>query len=155
MRPSLLTRKCAFVAASIFWIASSATAELPAGLAPPGPCAEPREAVSGTAAPGSGSASPMDMVGPLQSFFSPNDVAAAPGAPARPAPSAATAVRYPGACEAGGSACQRALADSPGTRPVIPGPRGGSTEPGFGLPGAPPPPEPRPVVPGGRPARAR
>lgn len=151
MRTPLLTRKTALVAASIFWVASGAAAELPEGLAPPGPCAEPREALAGTAIPGSGDASPMAVVGSLQSLFSPNDVAAAADAtPTRPAPSPAAPVRYPGACEAGGSACQQALAASPGPRPVTPGTRGDSTKPGFGSPGAPPPSKPRPVVPGGR-----
>ena len=158
MRLPLLTRKSAFVAAAIFWISSIASAELPAGLAPPGPCAEPREAVSGTAAPGSGNASPMVLVGPLQSFFSPNDVAAAPGAPTRPAPSATALAAYPGACEAGGSACQQALAASPPQRPVTPGKRGDSPklghEPGYHKGTAPSEPAKR-VAPGPRQGRKR
>ena len=161
MRPSLLTRKSALVAAAIFWIASSATAELPAGLAPPGPCAEPREAVSGTAS-GDGNASPMVVVGPLQSFFSPNDVAAAPGAATRPAPSATALAAYPGACEAGGSACQQALAALPPQRPVTPGKRGDapkhghkpSHKPGYHK-GAAPAGHAKPVVPGPRQGRKR
>ena len=160
MRSPLLLRTSAFLVASILWIATSASAGDLEGLAPPGACAEPREAVAGSAVPGSeadsvvSTASAMAVVGSLQSFFNPSDVAAAPEAtPQRPAPAGvAAAVRYPGACESGGSACQRefqpSVADVP---PIIPG-----TRPGRGMtsyPGAPPVGENPAIVPGARPAR--
>lgn len=151
MRFPVSERKLAFLTASIFWIASSAAANALDELAPPGPCAEPREAISGTGLVGDASA--LAVVGALQSFFSPSDVAAAPEAAPRPAPNAAAAaVRYPGACEAGGSACQAALRSVPGNPIVVPGKRPGAHPRGdYGYPGAAPSVGASPVVPGARP----
>ena len=86
----------------------------PAELAPPGPCAEPREAVTG-AAP-----SAAALVGPLQSFFAPSDVAAAPVPPSRPAPAVGAAIR-PNACDRPGAGCSPSpIAGNP---PIVPGGR--------------------------------
>jgi len=151
MRFSVFERKLALVAASIFWIASSAGANALDELAPPGRCAEPREAVSGTGL--AEDASALAVLGALQSFFSPSDVAAAPEVATRPAPNAAAAaVRYPGACEAGGSACQAAQRSVPGNPIVVPGtrPRGD-----YGYPGAAPGVGSSPVVPGVRPGASQ
>lgn len=83
----------------LFGAAGMAVAETPEGLAPPGVCAEPREAVIGVAPP-----SVSNMIGPLSSLFSPSAVSAAPPPPSRPPPSAARTVR-PGACDQPGAGC--------------------------------------------------
>ncbi len=70
-------------------------------LAPAGSCAEPREALLGVAPSGLSS---FSVVGPLQSFFSPADVAAAPAPPSRPTPMAPLVAR-PGACDQPGAGC--------------------------------------------------
>ncbi len=148
MRLPSLKRAPVLLAAPILWIAASASAGPLDGLAPPGPCAEPREAVSGTGL--AEGASELAVVGALQSFFSPSDVAAAPEAATPPAPGAsAAAVRYPGACESGGSACLASQRSAVGNPVVVPGTRPGAKPRG---PEHPPTPRPKvPVVPGVRP----
>lgn len=86
------------------------------GLAPPGPCAEPREAISGV------SVSQISVVGPLQAFFGPADVAAAPASPARPAPSPVASAR-PVACDQPGANCALTPAFEFSAPPIIPGER--------------------------------
>ncbi len=74
-------------------------------IAPPGPCAEPREAAYG-AAPSGPETSAFSVVGPLDSFFDPRDVAAAPGPPiTRQGPPTAAALIRPGACDQPGAGC--------------------------------------------------
>lgn len=104
------------LALALAWLAPGlALAEVPAGLAPPGPCAEPREAVTGVA-PGSGG----DSVPPLAALLSPSNVAAPPSAAARSVPSAGPAVR-PGPCDQPGAGC--ALLPGPKIPPITPGGR--------------------------------
>ncbi|MEM9174650.1 MAG: hypothetical protein AAGC67_05405 [Myxococcota bacterium] len=156
MRPPHPSRMPALVAASILWIAPAVSAGPLDGLAPPGVCAEPREALAGTAIPGADAgaapASALAGVGPLQGFFHPNDVAAAPETtPGLPAPAGiAAAVRYPGACETGASACQSELLAQPsGNPPIVPGGRPGQGTTGY--PGGPPGGANPAIVPGVRP----
>jgi len=131
MRLLLPARRLAVLAASILWIASAASANPLDELARPGPCAEPREAISGTGL--AEDAAALAVVGALPTLFSPTDVAAAPGSAPRPAPNAdPAAVRYPGACEAGGSACQAAQRVVPVNPVVMPGTRPGSKRPSDG-----------------------
>ncbi len=125
MRPLVPARRMAVLAASILWIASAASANPLDELARPGPCAEPREALSGTGL--SEDAAALAVVGALPTLFSPSDVAAAPGAAPRPAPNAT-----PGACEAGGSACQAAQRVGPVNPVVRPGTRPGGKPPSDG-----------------------
>jgi len=112
-----------------------ARAESPPGLAPPGPCAEPREAIAGGALAGSAA------VIPLQSLFNPSDVAAAARPPVRSAPAAA-AVQRPGACDGPSVACGAtpSLGSAPGNPPIKPGgpPGGGSSVKPGGTPQNPP-----------------
>ncbi len=105
------------VLAATLGMSALAGAETPEGLAPPGPCAEPREAVVGAPPPSASS-----MVGPLSSFFSPSAVAAAATAAPRPPPSAARSIR-PGACDNPGAGC---AARSPAVPVVRPGDRPGA-----------------------------
>jgi len=72
-------------------------AEGRARLAPPGPCAEPREAL--TAA----SLAPGSIIGPLSDLFNPVDVAAAPPRPARQGRPAIRNRIRPGSCDEPGS----------------------------------------------------
>jgi len=113
-RRALLIAGCLIVSSATLGHANTAE------LAPPGPCAEPREAVTG-AAP-----SAAALVGPLQSFFAPSDVAAAPAAPSRPAPAVGAAIR-PNACDRPGAGCS----PSPvaGNPPIVPGGRPPSSTP--------------------------
>ena len=114
-------------------------------LAAPGPCAEPREAVSGVAP------SSLSVVGPLQSFFNPADVAAAPIPPSRSLPEASAVMRR-GACDVPGAGCAQAPQPAAlgAVPPIVPGPRPNA---GAGLPASSgPTPGPGGVLPGGRPA---
>ena len=101
------------------WLALPAQADPRAKLAPPGPCAEPREAV-GAVAPSS-----FSVVGPLQALFGPADVAAAPVSPGRGAPLAAGIVR-PGPCDRPGAGCNELaspVARTGTANPIVPGAR--------------------------------
>ena len=123
--------RASLLVAAALQLALPAAAETPSGLAAPGPCAEPREAISGAA---SSSSSVMAVVGPLGAFFNPADVAAAPRAAARPSPAAAVALR-PDACDQPGAGCARQPTPGlPGVPPIVPG--------------GPPPSGKSPIVPG-------
>ena len=93
-----------------------------AKLAPPGPCAEPREAVG---AADSGSA--FSVVGPVSALFNPLSVAAAAAAPSQAPPIGSAAIRR-GSCDEPGAAC-RGQRDS-ANPPITPGgrPGGGGTK---------------------------
>jgi len=99
-----------------------ATAGDTAGLAAPGPCAEPREAITGIGA------SDFSVVGPVAALLSPVDVAGGPISPVLPPPVSAGLAR-PGPCDAPGSGCGRVQTNSipgttsiPGTnKPIVPG----------------------------------
>ena len=148
MRTPFLKRTSGLVVAASLALATCATAGGLEGLAPPGPCAEPREALAGNGQPGGSAA----ILGSIQTLFTPSAVAAAPGAPTRPAPTAGGAPsRYPGACETGGSACQVAQRAAPadGNPPIVPGTRPGGSS--YGYPGMPPAPPNPAIVPGTRP----
>lgn len=133
---------CATIGLSLGLASGAAVAEGPAGLAPPGPCAEPREAVSGV------SVSNFSVVGPLQRLFSPADVAAAPQVSARPAPSQ-TATARPVACDQPGANCAPIPASRRSTPPIVPGGRPGNVVPSMGKPMHPA--GPPGLVPGHRP----
>ena len=85
------------------YLAGAIGANAGPAVAPAGPCATSREAISGSSQ-SSGPSSPLSIVGPLGAFFNPADVAAAPVIASRPAPSAAAMLR-PGACDNPGAAC--------------------------------------------------
>lgn len=88
-----------------------------ANLAPPGPCAEKREALR-VAAPSS-----FSVVGPLQPFFNPADVAAAPAVAMRPVPAPPSAMPRPGACDQPGAGCSQTPRMPVVNPPIIPGTR--------------------------------
>lgn len=96
----------------------SASANPEHDLAPAGPCATAREAISGSSQ--AGASSSFSIVGPLGAFFSPADVAAAPVTPARPAPTAAALTR-PGPCDNPGAGC--GLFPQQNTPPIVGGTR--------------------------------
>lgn len=134
--------------------AGAARAETPAGLAPPRPCAEPREALAGGGLMGSA----LAAVGPLSSLFAPSDVAAPPAAVERAAP-AAGGVTRPGACDGPAIAC--GASPLPNNPPVVPGGRPNDGTPikgGADKPGTQPSPRPKSKphsAPGSRPVPPR
>lgn len=152
MDRNLIRKACSSLALTGLLLAASAPAmaEGAVRIAPPGPCAEPREAMAVGMQDGGGEGedSPLSLVGPLQSFFTPNDVAASPLPTQRPIPVAA-AIRRPGGCEPPNlGACQQAA--PPGNPPVgsggrptpggaVQGPSGGQS-PQMGAGGPPNPP---------------
>ena len=91
-----------------------------AGLAPPGDCAEPREAVSGVGA------STFSVAGAVASLLSPVDVAIgpAPAATLSP-PEPSRALARPGACDDPGSGCSAEVLRVPRVlviqKPIVPG----------------------------------
>lgn len=93
-------------------------------LAPPGACAEPREALAG-------GGSDFSVAGPLSDRFTPADVAAPP--PGDPAPPVVAATVRPGPCDVPGAGCAPLVGQMGTDPPVKPGPR--------------PEPEPQPVRP--------
>lgn len=96
---------------------SSARAEGPGPvrLAPPGECAEPREAVGSD-----DSASRFSVVGPVSALFNPSNVAAPPSIAAQSPPTASAAAQR-AACDVPGAGCRGALAAP--NPPIIPGGR--------------------------------
>ncbi len=87
-------------------------------LAPPRPCAEPRNLAAGVGA------SSFSVVGPLRNLFNPLDVAAGPRAPSQPRP-AASALPRPGSCDTPGSGCGLTPGSRVGNPPIVPGGRPG------------------------------
>ncbi len=92
-----------------------------AGLAAPGACAEPREAIAGAGE------SSFSVVGPVAALLSPVDVGAGPGPPPRLGPPVSTRLARPGPCDGPDSACLRQPTTGPtttggGNRPIVPGP---------------------------------
>ncbi|MCB9724251.1 MAG: hypothetical protein H6748_09415 [Spirochaetaceae bacterium] len=113
----------ALVGLGLLAVGSASADGAGAPLAPPGPCAEPREARSGSAL-GAGSS----LVGPLEALFAPADVAAAPavGLAGPPRPATSQLIR-PGACDVPGSGgCGLpgggAIRENPPARPDRPAP---------------------------------
>ena len=102
-----------------FGFTASAGADVPGGakLAPPGVCAEPREAVGAA-----DSASRASVVGPVSALFNPVNVAAPPSVPKRNPPTTSVAAQR-AACDVPGAGCrgQRAAPNPP----IIPGGRPG------------------------------
>lgn len=100
-------------------LASQAAADEPSRvkLAPPGPCAESREAVGAA-----DSGSSFSVIGPVSALLNPLSVAA-PAPPPGQAPPIGSAANRPGACDEPGAGCrgQRDRVNppiAPGGRPV-------------------------------------
>lgn len=120
LRRSIRSLSISFACAGLLALTlgvSVADAETKARLAPPGPCAEPREAVTGVV-PGNGATAAA--VGSLAALLSPTDVAAAPVKPARARPSPSNAPT-PGSCDVLASACTAETVRVPIENPPISG----------------------------------
>lgn len=105
-------------------LAGQAAADSRTEIAPPGPCAEPRETTA-YVAPKSAATSAFDVVGPVQNLFDPIDVAAPPKGPSDllPGPPPSKPPDRPNACDSPGTGCginSPIVSQNP---PIIPGVR--------------------------------